>query len=141
MKKTDKRNNPYTQHIPIIGKKLWKLALEWSQQGGLYVTVKEKDAAIKSVKGRKILIKTPGEKPSRSLLAARLAVLEASESIKTAREARIRARKRNPYAERIAAQHKGRAFRPANYLFPMVQPRNRLQALISRVCWIALGSR
>lgn len=70
-------------HLPIIGKKLFKLALSWSMSTGLPGTQKDRDEAIKSIKSRKALIHG-----SKAVKTAREAVEEAAGDIRRLRRER-----------------------------------------------------
>ncbi len=73
-----RERNPFSHHFPIIGKRLYRLAVVWSRRPP--ATIKEAREIVKGIKGRKAIVNG-----SRSVEAARLAVTEAAQEIRNAR--------------------------------------------------------
>lgn len=75
----------YSTHAPIIGRRLWALAIAWSRD--LPDTQAKREAAIKACRGRKQIVNG-----SRSIRIAREAVEAAAAEIRTARRERAHRR-------------------------------------------------
>ena len=75
--------NAVAHYLRIIGKRLFQLAVEWSRNPP--GTIKEAREIVKGIKRRKAIVNG-----SRSVEAARLAVTEAAQEIRNARNARQR---------------------------------------------------
>ncbi len=87
----------YTTHAPIIGRRLWALALTWSRD--LPASQAKREAAVKAVRGRKMVING-----SHSVRVAREAVEAAAKAIRVNRRDRTyrRATRRLGYAPIVA---------------------------------------
>lgn len=111
------KSNAGSVHIPIIGKRLFNKALEWAG-GPPYprpnhgFTVKQLEERIKRCKGRKQVING-----SRSIVAARKAVMEAIEAIEVARVMRVKGGYR-PLKRRV-------------WQLPKGKPEDRLQDFVA----------
>lgn len=106
-------NNLYIQHSPIIGKRLFALAVAWGRSTGsdLPGTQADRDAKIKGIVGRKTVVNG-----SRSIRAAREATEAAANAIAAVRHARNALRQRIAYrnSSRNAGMcQRGRAVLPA----------------------------
>lgn len=78
---------PFVTHAPVIGRRLFAVAVSWSREGIPGITAATEQVA--SIKGRKAVING-----SRAKRAAAEATLEAAEACKAAAEARKKARRR-----------------------------------------------
>lgn len=77
----------YTTHAPILGRRLWALALTWSRGADLPGTQADRAAAITACRGRKQVVAG-----SRSVRVAREAVEAAAQAIRAGRRDRNRRR-------------------------------------------------
>lgn len=106
---TEQAQTPYQRHVPIIGKRLFRLAVAWSREQP--ATQKEREARIEAMRGRKRVING-----SRSKRAAREAVEAAVAEIHRAREMR------HVLHRQAARQERGHAL-PAGSLEERLQDR------------------
>ncbi|TQE98153.1 MAG: hypothetical protein FKY71_15360 [Spiribacter salinus] len=116
--------NAYDDHAPIIGKKLWTIALEWSHLGSHPGTQKDREERIQAVRGRKKVING-----SRSKKSAREAVEAAADAIRYARNTR-QARRTDA---KLGVCYVDTQFRPmgcATRKLPAKAPRGRPPVLL-----------